>query len=47
MPNPGVENEPPEIIALLRNKVKSGLWEFSRHAVDRMIQRNISVSEVR
>jgi hypothetical protein len=34
-------------IGTLHEKVESGLWEFSRHAMDRMIQRNITVTDIR
>lgn len=36
-----------ELIDGIRDKIHQGRFEFSRHAVDRMIQRQITVAEVR
>ena len=36
-----------DLIDGIREKIRYGQFEFSKHSVDRMIQRHISVSEVR
>ena len=35
------------MIEEIRSKIESDLWEFSRHALDRMLQRNIKMHEVK
>ena|SRR5690554_656079 len=36
-----------ELIQEIQNKVENNLFEFSKHAVDQTIMRNISVAEVK
>ena len=35
------------MIEEIRSKIESDLWEFSRHALDRTLQRNIKMHEVK